>query len=267
MDEITVALLDQIADISQKQFQKISQEPGVHKIGEFTTGETIKYLASYINSLRSVVETKVVQFLGSPGSGKSKMVNFVVPKLESLVVLATDDYNIGTRQDRRKIIAGGGTPLEEKDFSLLASHVQALKHLPPDQSLYLPEAYDSNTGDALIRGLTRGVTGPIRYILIDGNFYVGEGGASNIPLDCLVYFHMSDRNRLHVRLIRDLTEGQVRGRDANEILEQFISRQKLQDEQFTVPFMSEANLIVEARPQFLGSKIEDFTYTLYQSAP
>lgn len=264
MNETPLSLLDKITDISQAKFKETVQNPKVHKIGEFRTSEAVKYVVNYLKAEKPDSEPLTAQFLGSPGSGKSKFAELILPEIHKAVVLATDDYNTGTREERKKIIAAGGNATQEKDFELLAFHINSLRHLNEEEIFYLPYPYDPNTGGALNNGLTRKVVGSFDYIIVDGNFYVGDGGVSNVPLDCLIYFQMNDKDRLHTRLIRDLAEGQVRGRDAEEIIDQFISRQKLQDEPFTLPFMNEANLIIETKPQFSDQSIKDFDYLIYQ---
>ena len=264
MTEVPPSILDKIADVSQAIFQENLQNPNIRKIGELTTPGAIKYIVHYLKEGKPESSSMVCQFLGSPGSGKSTLTELTNAELTNSVVISTNDYNIGTRQDRRRIIAQGGTPLDESDFALLASHVHALRHLSADENLYVSEPYDPNTGHALIKGLTRKIVGPINYVLIDGNFYIGNEGVSNVPLDALIYLHMSDRNRLRVRLIRDLTEGQMRSENAEDVLNQFLSRQESQDKPFTLPYMNKANLIIKTEPQFLGQKINDFTYTIYR---
>ena len=264
MAEISLSILDRITDVSQTIFQETLQNPNIRKIGEFTTAGAVEYVVRYLKERKPDSQSMVCQFLGSPGSGKSTLTQLTNTALTNSVALSTNDYNIGTREDRRRIIVQGGTPLDENDFALLASHVDALRHLSTAENLYLPEPYDPNTGHALIKGLARKIVGPINYVLIDGNFYIGNEGVSNVPLDSLIYLHMSDRNRLYVRLIRDLTEGQMRSKNAEDVLSQFQSRRESQDKLFTLPFMNKANLIIKTEPQFLGQKIEDFTYTIYR---
>lgn len=264
MAEIPFSILDRITDVTQATFQENLQNPNIRKIGEFTTAGAVDYVVDYLKKRKPESQSMICQFLGSPGSGKSTLTELTHAILTNSVVLSTNDYNIGTRDDRRRIIAQGGTPLDENDFALLASHVHTLRHLSADEDLYLPRPYDPNTGHALIKGLTRKIVGPIDYVLIDGNFYVGNGGVSNVPLDSLIYLHMSDRNRLYVRLIRDLTEGQMRSKDAEDVLNQFLTRQESQDKPFTLPHMKKANLIIKTEPQFLGQKIRDFAYTIYK---
>ena len=264
MIEIPLSILDRATDISQAIFQDTLQNPNTRKIGEFTTTGAVKYVVHYLKERKPESQSMVCQFLGSPGSGKSKLTELTNAEFTNSVVLPMNDYNMGTREDRRRIIAQGGTPLDENDFALLVSHIHALRHLSADEKLYLPGHYDPNSGRALINGLTRKIVGPINYLLIDGNFYIGNESLSNIPLDSLIYLHMSDRDRLHVRLIRDLTEGQMRGKNAEDVLDQFLSRQESQDKPFTLPYMNKANLIIKTEPQFLGQEIKDFTYTIYK---
>ena len=101
-------------------------------------------------------------------------------------------------------------------------------------------------------------------ILIEGNFYVGRGGASDVNLDRLIYLHIGDADRLRVRFIRDLTDGQSRGKNPEEIFEQFTTRQKTQDIPYTIPFMSKSDLILFVKPELDGDFVKNFSYVIYK---
>ncbi len=258
------AILNRVNDISAHVFDETIQTGNFKKIGDFGTKRVIAFLSEYLKSKKPRYAVQVAQILGSPGSGKSYLAELVLPHLSRSITLSTDQYNYGTREDRKKIIVKGGTPLDEKDFALLASHVRELHHLSSYETMVLPGPYDVQSGAALVRGLTREVTGSFKNILIEGNFYVGKGGASDIELDSLIYLHLNDVDRLHVRLIRDLTQGQTRAKDAEEVFDQFVSRQATQETPYTLPFMASSDVILHATPKFMKDSIKNFSYAVYR---
>jgi len=255
--------LDKVEDKSTSVFQKTMESGEYELVGGFGSADAIMYVAQYLNSKILPDGAVVTQLLGSPGSGKSRFSEAILPLLTRGIPLATDEYNLGTREDRKKTIEKGGTSLDEKDFALLSRHVSELKELGEGQKMMLPPLYDVATGSGLIQGLTREVIGAFKIIFIEGNFYVGRGGASDVNLDQLIYIHISDRNRLNVRLIRDLITGQARGKSPDEIFEQFAQRQKIQDLLYTLPFMDLSDLLLYVKPVFEGESINRFDYEIY----
>lgn len=232
-------------------------------VGGFDKPNTLQYVANYLNARAQALPILTSQLLGSPGSGKTRFAQEMLPMLQNPIPLATDEYNLGTREDRRKKIEKGGTPLDEKDFDLLAKHVEKLKSLLPGEKIKLPGPFNSQDGTALINGLTREVVGQFKIIIIEGNFYVGHGGPANIPLDALVYLHISDRDRLMVRLARDSSASPVSTVPPEEIFEQFYSRQKIQDTPYTLPFMDISDILLFAKPTFEGDVVVKFDYEIY----
>jgi uridine kinase len=263
MTEDPLSVLETIDDISQDFFEKVTKSGEYKKIGELSTSEVVVQITDRLRTKKGVKPNITAQFLGSPGSGKSTLACLVQERLDGSIMVPVDDYNRGTREDRRRIIKEGGTALDEKDFVLLRQHVLQLQALRDGEKLNLPEAYDLDSGNALIKGLNRVATGSFSYIIVDGNFYVGDERVAGLDLDGLVYLHMSDRTRLQTRLTRDLVPGKMRGKDASEIVEQFVTRRELQDKLFTTPYMDKANLLIQTRPQFTPHGISGFTYTAF----
>ncbi len=255
--------LDRVEDISAAIFDRTMQRGEYQLVGGFDKPNTLQYVANYLNAKAQTGKTITAQLLGSPGSGKTRFAIEMLPLLQNAILLATDEYNLGTREDRRKTIEKGGTPLDEKDFDLLAKHVDKLKSLSSGEKIRLPGPYNATEGTALINGLTREVAGQFRIVLIEGNFYVGYGGPANIPLEALVYLHISDRDRLKVRFARDASSAADTPTNADEIFEQFYSRQKIQDTPYTLPFMDISDILLFARPTFEGGVVARFDYDIY----
>lgn len=257
------AILNQIEDISGSVFKRVIESGEYQKVGGFDKANTLQYVANYFNAQATNLNILTAQILGAPGSGKTRFTKELLPLLKNTVALATDEYNLGSREERRKKIEKRGTPLDEKDFDLLAEHVEKIKNLKPGEKIKLPGPYNSAEGKALVNGLTREVIGQFKILLIEGNFYVGHGGPVNVPLDALIYIHTSDKDRLMVRLARDSINAPQGTLAPEEIFQQFYQRQKIQDTPYTLPFMDISDILLFAKPTFEEDVISRFEYEIY----
>lgn len=256
-------LLKDVEDPAKEKFDSLIYSKYT-LVNNFSTQEVIEYMKTQILNSEKSVTANIIQFLGTPGAGKTTLAEYLNREIEHSILLTSDDYCIGTREDRRKIINEGGTAVDEKDFPLFKSHLLKLTNLKTGEKISLPEEYEPSTGYALINGLNRIVSGPFSYILIHSNFYLGDKRLANIKPSLTFYIHMNNINRLKVRLVRDLEPGKERGGGDNEIIKQFLDRLEYQDKEFTIPFMQESSYIIETIPEFEKSKIANFKYRIYK---
>ena len=252
-----------IATFSQNIFDDLVTSANYQKIGDLSSAGVSKLIQKELNNLVDNRSTTLIQFTGAPGSGKTTLINKVYEKLKNSIIVSTDDYNIGTREERKNNLNNGGKTIDNKNFALFKEHILKLKTLRANEKLYLPEDYDPGTGYALIKGLKREVVGSFDHILIDGNFYIGNPEVAGLTPSAVFYIHMNDKDRLKIRLIRDLVPGKMRGKDENEILYQFITRHELEDKPHTIPYMNCADVLIQTYPHFSGNEIEDFTYEVF----
>ena len=221
----------------------------------------VAYLAGLADSYAS--RTKTIYLMGCAGSGKSYLARKLVKYYRVLganpFCLATDDYCIGTRSDRRQIIKETGDALLEKDFCLMERHIARIKTLKAGDSLVLPQEYDPETGLALDGDGRRTIQGSVGVLIIDGNFYVPSNE------DLLVFLHVSDPVRYTLRAIRDTKKGQQRAKDLNDVITQFRLRQETQDKPHTLLHLKRAAILIESKPHIAAGEIKAAEYTVWKN--
>lgn len=231
-------------------------------VSSMTATCLIAYIASIIKSY--ALFPKTVYIMGCAGGGKSYLARKLVEHFSNIekanpFCLATDDYCIGTRNDRRKIIKQTGDALKEKDFALMEKHITKIKALKAGEQLILPREYDPKTGLALAGKDTRAVRGPVGVLIIDGNFYV------KAKEDLLVFLHVPDPIRYRLRLIRDTKKGQQRAASISEVITQFRERQETQDKRHTLPYLRKAAILIESKPYIKDCEIKAAEYVVWRN--
>lgn len=249
-----------IVDYSTQYFQKTL--PFYSYLTSLHTKELVDLIGSSIptNNQNCVV----LYLMGCAGSGKSYLAEKLVDYFQKILpdshpfCLATDDYCIGTREERREIIKKTNDALREKDFALMQKHIEQIKNLKQGDTLEIPQKYDPQTGLALKGVGKRVVEGPVGVLVIDANFYVSS------QEDLLVYIHVADPIRYKMRLIRDIKHGQQRAKDSQEVRELFLERQETQDKAHTFPYMGKADILIESNPRIEDSKINGTEYRVWK---
>lgn len=249
-----------VIDNSTQYFQKAVTSYSY--FASFNTPHLVEYIISAFPIDDPVCN--VLYVMGCAGSGKSYLADKLVAQFSKLLpmchpfCLATDDYCIGTRSDRREIIKKTNNALLEKDFSLMKTHIQKLRVLKSGETLEIPQKYDPQTGLALSGKSKRIIKGPVGVLVIDGNFYV-EAAES-----LMIFIHVPDPTRYTMRRIRDTKEGQKRAQNAEEVLTLFSERQETQDKMYTLPYMAKADILIESKPNIVGNEIHGTEYVVWK---
>lgn len=249
-----------IIDNSTPFFQKAVTS--YSNFASFNTSQLVEYIISSFPIDDPVCN--VLYVMGCAGSGKSYLADKLVAQFSKRMphahpfCLATDDYCIGTRSDRREIIKKTNNALLEKDFSLMKSHIQKLRFLKKGEALEIPQKYDPQTGLALLGTSKRTIRGPVGVLVIDGNFYVPASES------LMIFIHVSDPVRYIMRRIRDTKEGQKRARDEEEVRMLFSERQETQDKMYTLPYIAKADILIESKPNIVINEIHGTEYVVWK---
>lgn len=217
--------------------------------------EVILMLVEKIKSLKKDEEALTVSLIGGAGAGKSTLADHLSQALSvehiSTAVIGTDDYVIGTRQDRRELEKVSS--LKKYDFELLKRKIGEIRSMKSGEKVKVP-TYDEATGLAVAVGeenYTREI-GKVDVVIAEGDF---RGMHES---DCIVYVHVPDAIRLRNRIERDRqkrSEG-----DEQKITENFNHRQVSQHEPYTLPAAKKADVLLKV------DTIENsqaYSYTIY----
>lgn len=249
-----------IIDNSTQVFR--NTRPSFTHQGTFGTPEVVDFIISSFRGTSTLCN--ILYMMGCAGSGKTYLSHKLVKRFQALLpkkfnpfCLATDDYCVGTRLDRRRIIQKTHDALLEKDFTRMEQDIDQIKKLKEGEQLVLSQPYDPNTGLALAGPSKRTIEGPVGVLVIDGNFH------AKASEDLLVFLHVPDPVRYQMRAVRDVKEGQKRAESKEEVLERFLERQETQDVSHTLPWMKKADILLESRPDIRHGEIHGIEYDVF----
>jgi len=213
---------------------------------------------------------KVLSIVGGAASGKSTLAVNLASKikssgLDSVVILTTDDYSVGTR-DFRETQLRSTDPYVTHNFELLSEHIGDILKLRPRQQIIVPKYNPGNgAGVPPVMGkpgvldtekyTSSRLTGSIELVIIEGDFQ---------PLkntDFIIYLHLADNLRLENRIRRDIRFRSYETKD--HVLKSFIDRQRSQHFIYTLPVAEFANLIIWSEPK-KHNGISTYTYNLFR---
>jgi uridine kinase len=207
----------------------------VESTPEFLTEQQLfDYIKNKIGDVEGG-EARVISIVGGAASGKTTLANRLKQFLGSADTLGTDDYVVGDRKYRRENLEGKD-PTLKYDPVALNQHIAAIKRLSEGEVVAVP-TYNEQTGEALAATEWTHQIGKVDYIIVEGDFDFVENP------DLLVYFDVSDDNRLMNRIRRDQI---TRGASEDEIRQSFELRQELQHRPHTEPTKGKADVVVKA---------------------
>jgi uridine kinase len=199
---------------------------------------------------------KVLSIVGGAASGKSTLASSLAKTLkncgmDSILILNTDDYSVGTRSFRENL-PENIDPYITHDFKLLAENVDRILRLIPGEQITIPR-YNPSNGSGVYplefadstmdreKFLTQLITGPVKLIIVEGDFQ---------PLketDYIIYLHLPDKARLENRLRRDIHIRNYKTR--KNVIKSFKQRQVSQHNPYTLPLAENANAIIWSVPE------------------
>ena len=198
--------------------------------------------------------TKKISLIGGAASGKSLLSKRLSDSLNSAEVICTDDYVIGDRDYRRKHIEGQD-PTKKYDINFLKKKIKEICSLKQGQSVKIP-TYNPKTGLAVAEGENnfKKSIKQVDYIIIEGDFdFVDDS-------DYKIFFHVPDEIRLQNRIHRD---NESRNEpNPEKIIANFQSRQRLQQEPYTLPAACKSDLLIIVSAKENNEGFE-YRYSMY----
>jgi len=220
-----------------------------------TQNELLTLVARQIKDV-NVQTAKVIVLVGGAASGKSMIASKLKNLLDGAVVLSTDDYLISDRKYRHEHL-DNGDPLKKYNAVLLNEHIDKTKNLKSGKSLKVPER-DEHTGIALDIGeknFPKNITGPIEYLIIEGDFQLVKNP------DYVIYLDVPDEVRKVNRIERDFKKRNMESRE--EVEENFELRQKNQHVPYTEPVKKIADMVIEAKTEKQPQGGFSYLYNIY----
>ncbi|MFH0952147.1 MAG: hypothetical protein V1838_03060 [Patescibacteria group bacterium] len=212
----------------------------------------VKLIIEKINDI-DINRTKIISFIGGPASGKTSIVDHLVKALSSVAVISTDDYVVGTRQERRRLEQGDAR--SKYDIDLLNKKVKDICQLEDGVTVKVP-TYDGKSGLAVAVGEENysKEIGRVDVLIVEGDFNFIEAQ------DLLIYLHVPDNIRLQNRIRRDTVERSQP--DIKELTDNFNYRQLNQFWPYTLPVAERSDLLLTVTAKERGNWFEYF-YTVY----
>lgn len=217
---------------------------------------------------------KIVSLIGGAASGKSTLARQLSNEKKKIVVISTDDFLVGTRNERQQ--RAFENPQQKYNFSLLEQVLYALFALPPGDNLWLPK-YNHINGAGIPPGYDlasarnpkplsewlgiynfRRVKSGADFIVIEGDF------PSPLSPDYAIYLHVDDSIRMQRRIHRDLSQRAYQG-GKEAIILSFERRQLSQHYPYTLPNARTSNLLLWGYYKYPSNLRWSFVYDIYEA--
>jgi len=178
----------------------------------------------------------IIGIAGGTGCGKTTVVNQLLGELPEgeVGVISQDSYYKDTSHlsyDERVQINFDHP--RSIDFSLLVSHLKALKKNKPIHQPVYSFVKHNRTGDTIL-------TQPRKVMIVEGILILTNPELRDM-FDIKIFVHADSDERLIRRLKRDITE---RGRDLDEVLSRYKTTLKPMHDQFIEPMKEYADIII-----------------------
>lgn len=225
---------------SVKVLKKIKKLSKV--MSQVTFDDLVNYLAENLIDKKSRKnEPLIVNLIGGAASGKTTLAKYISTILTerglSTFSFSTDDFLIGDRAYRRERFEDKD-PTKKYDIDLLNKKVaDIVKHTNDGVEVRIPK-YNGKTGLAIAAGEENypNIIKNCDVLVVEGDFDFVKSE------DVLIFLHVSDTDRLNIRIKRDLEQ---RGEHNSEkIKENFRHRQFNQHFPYTLNVVKKADIVI-----------------------